>query len=112
MKNYKYNTAQCGSHDTVDGSTFVANTMCCACGGGTNVNVDNTASYPWITSVTWASDPTGSSYGKIKVKPTDASIIPAGETQLTQYLRWKISDHRSGQDDGTIYNEFEVNISW
>ena len=57
--------------------------MCCACGGGTNVNVDNTASYPWITSVAWASDPTGSSLGKIIVKPEDESIIPAGETQLT-----------------------------
>ena len=67
---YKWNTNVCasGTYDDVD---FTAAADCCACGGGTNSNVDNTASYPWITSVSWASDPTRSSYGKIVVKPED-----------------------------------------
>ena len=81
---YKWNTAACGvtgdGGTGAGGSAFDSNAMCCACGGGTRVDVDNTASYPWITSVNWASDTTGSSYGKIIIQPDDENIIPAGET--------------------------------
>ena len=115
--------------------SFTAGTMCCACGGGVGCSKtetleildvdtnmwnaydqsgtvsDNTADYPWINSVSWTAGAYGASIGEIKVKPTDTSMIPTGELSITYYLRWKVADLVSNEDEGTVYNEFQVTIT-
>ena len=38
-------------------------------------------------------------------------MIPAGDLSYTYYLRWKVSDAVSNEDEGTVYSEFQVTIS-
>ena len=33
-------------------------------------------------------------------------MIPAGDLSYTYYLRWKVSDAVSNEDEGTVYSEF------
>ena len=114
-----------------DTMNFISGDQCCACGGGTKPTIcaktealeilnidtniwvdydqtggatDNTSDYPWINAVSWGSSSYADSKGSVTVLPLDGSDIPTGDTEVTKYLRWKVSDARSSETEGTLYN--------
>ena len=110
----------CDASDDAGSFTY---TDCCACGGGSKPTVcaltesleildvdtnvwteydqtggatDNTSTYPWITSVSWGSASYADSLGSISVQIQDENSLDSGETETVKYLRWVVTDARSG----------------